>query len=239
MNDKDKYNLLNEAMKQDKQVSFDYTNWIGKIATHHIGDIDTVDLGEDEGHSAMVRLKGSAEQYSLSGVSHIKKLNMKFDIDKKDTVVAVPEMEYYDDGSPKFAIWTYDNNKDGSSGGLKNLTYLNVKGKPDGKDTTWHENGVAHIERSWSNGKQDGLSISYYETGIKKLLVTHKNGNLHGAIQIWFKDGSLGHEGNFKDDKKDGKFIDYNQDGIAIKDETFKAGKLVNQSNNDDVQPTV
>ena len=80
-----------------------------------------------------------------------------------------------------------------------------------GKSFSLHENGQKGHERTFKDGKQDGLMTEWYENGQKRFEVTYKDGETISEKLVWNKDGSLNIPVDFKTlIEKDGLLYEVN-----------------------------
>lgn len=80
----------------------------------------------------------------------------------------------------------------------------------------------------YKEGRKDG-QFSYYSKfdGKLKEEKSYKNGKLDGVSKSFYTDGKLEHERNFKAGKQDGKELRYDYDGTLRMDHNYKNGKQV------------
>ena len=62
-------------------------------------------------------------------------------------------------------------------------------GKLDGLSTGWYENGQKWWEATYKDGKEDGKWTTWYENGQKRWEGTYKDGELISA-ECWNEDGN-------------------------------------------------
>ena len=98
-------------------------------------------------------------------------------------------MEFYESGEPK---------------SIKTYKELNDKFELV-KSISLYENGQKEYERTYKDGKHDGLWTNWYENGQKKEERTFKDGELDGLYTEWHKNGQKSVETTFKD----GDFIEW------------------------------
>ena len=82
------------------------------------------------------------------------------------------EVEFYEDGQ------------------LKSVENKNEDGEWDGLHYGWYNNGEKRYERTYKDGKQDGVETWWdkYENGQKRYEGTYKNGEII-STKIWDDDG--------------------------------------------------
>ncbi len=98
---------------------------------------------------------------------------------------------------------------------------------PDGKQTTWYENGQKKIEQTFKGGLRDGKRISWYENGHKSYECTYKNGEKDGKWTQWHYNGNKLSEGTYKDGYKNGKWTEWWDNGQIKFEETYNGGIIV------------
>ena len=82
-----------------------------------------------------------------------------------------------------------------------------------GKSFSLHDNGQKYYERSFKNGKQEGLFTSWWKNGQKRFEVTYKDGETISEKVEWKEDGSLKIPVDFKTlIEKDGLYYDVNSE---------------------------
>ena len=77
------------------------------------------------------------------------------------------------------------------STGTKSYEYNFRNGKEDGLSTSWYENGQKKVERTYKGGERNGLQTWWYENGQKEVEVHYKDGDLVKLIGRWNEDGSV------------------------------------------------
>ena len=88
------------------------------------------------------------------------------------------------------------------------------------------EHEIKTREKSYKDGKLDGITIYWYDDGQKEKEETFKDGKLDGLTEEWHVNGQKSFEGNYKNGELDGKVIEWYDDGQKKKEETYKDGKL-------------
>ena len=87
-------------------------------------------------------------------------------------------------------------------------------GKKEGEWVSYyHSTGKKRFEYNFKNGKQDGLSIEWYENGQKDFEGTYKDGILDGLYTEWYENGQKKIEGIFKDGKPNKLIGKWSEDG--------------------------
>ena len=95
-------------------------------------------------------------------------------------------------------------------------------GKKDEKWTRWYENGNKNSEGAYKDGKLDGKWIDWHENGQKQSERTYKDGKIYGNRLEWWSNG------NKKSDKDmdcDGKWTYWHENGNKKSEGPFKNGK--------------
>jgi antitoxin component YwqK of YwqJK toxin-antitoxin module len=79
------------------------------------------------------------------------------------------------------------------NGNIKSITYhKNTRDKIEKiKDVKYYENRQKEEQRTYKDGKEDGLHTEWYENGQKMVEITFKDGIIFEAIGRWNKDGSV------------------------------------------------
>ncbi len=121
-----------------------------------------------------------------------------------------------------------------------NTVYIKGSGKPfTGICEGCHYNGNREHCASFLNGKEDGVSMTWYEDGQKMSLRSHVGGVEHGVWMYWFppsgkggekKPGALAWEKNYSNGKINGTARWYFEDGTEKKVENYKEGILDGQT---------
>ena len=73
-----------------------------------------------------------------------------------------------------------------------------------GKIVTYYKNGQFEENRSYKDGKLDGVSKWYYENGQLEYSKNYKDGKLDGVFEEYDENGQLKESGSFKDGEKVG-----------------------------------
>jgi len=142
-------------------------------------------------------------------------------------------VEFYDNGQLKCVK---NKNEDGEWDGLHYGWYNNGEkryertykdGKQDGVETWWdkYENGQKNSEGTYKDGVEHGLWTTWFENGQKRFEITFKDGKEDGLITSWFENGQKRFETTFKDGLQDGLTTVWNVNGQKEKEGTFKDGK--------------
>ena len=116
----------------------------------------------------------------------------------------------------------------------------------DGISRGWWPDGTLKQERTWKNGKLNGLFIQYnedgnkqkegnyidgkpcgiwilwYKNGQKEFEKTYKDGKYHGLETRWYQNGNKEFEGTYKDGKKEGLWTHWYENGQKEFEITYK-----------------
>lgn len=79
--------------------------------------------------------------------------------------------------------------------------------------TEYWANGNKKSKMKYYNGKQDGLSIWWYENGTKQMECNYKNGFIEGKSTRWNLNGSLQSEDFYSGNHLNGKSVSYYESG--------------------------
>ena len=92
----------------------------------------------------------------------------------------------------------------------------------------WYENEQKKREKTYKNGKLNGLYTEWYENGQKEYESNWKDGKVNGLSIGWYKNGQKEYESNWKDGKEDGVFTNWYPNGQKKWEETRNEyGKLI------------
>ena len=92
----------------------------------------------------------------------------------------------------------------------------------------WYENEQKKREKTYKNGKLNGLYTEWYENGQKEYQGTYKDGKVNGLSIGWYENGQKEYESNWKDGKEDGVFTNWYPNGQKKWEETRNEfGKLI------------
>ena len=78
---------------------------------------------------------------------------------------------------------------------------INEKKPYTGKAVSIYDNGQKMSERTFKDGKEDGVSTYWYKNGRKMSESTFKDGKKNGLCTEWYKEGKKMSEFLYKDDK--------------------------------------
>ena len=95
-------------------------------------------------------------------------------------------------------------------------------------------NGQVKSERTYQDGKLEGISKEYGEDGTVLSEENYENGKKNGISKLYYTDGTLRMETNYQDDLKDGLETTYlrwdNKKTVAL----FEKGKAMNTKRYDE-----
>ena len=78
-----------------------------------------------------------------------------------------------------------------STNGQKKSETNYKDGKQNGLSTSWYENGKKEYEENYEDGKQNGLFTNWYENGQKKNETNYLDGKVNGLYSLWYENGQL------------------------------------------------
>ena len=108
-----------------------------------------------------------------------------------------------------FTGYTYEHY---SSGNVKSKTHW-VKGKRQGKQTSWFENGQIKEVRFYQNNKKNGHHQGWFEDGTLRFEYHFVAGVYHGGFKQWYPDGSIAAEHHFDMGEESGSQKVYEANG--------------------------
>ena len=94
-----------------------------------------------------------------------------------------------------------------------------------GKSFTLHDNGQKYHERSFKDGKQDGLNTTWYKNGQKRFEVTYKDGKKMSETK-WYSGGQKLSQWSFISGELDGLETNWYENGQKSSELTYKDGKV-------------
>ena len=101
-------------------------------------------------------------------------------------------------------------------------------------ETEYWPNGKVRWERTYKDGKLDGVSKEYDETGTLREEVQFKDGKKDGIYRSYYSDGKLRTEATYKDGLKDGAEITYLRWEHKKTVSTYQNGKAINTKRYDE-----
>ncbi len=99
-------------------------------------------------------------------------------------------------------------------------------GKREGLQTIWHDNGEKGQERTYKDGELEGVATVWNDSGQKRQEAAYRDGKLVGNFTQWHDDGQKAGEGTFKDGKKEGVETMWHENGQRAGEATYKDGEL-------------
>ena len=124
---------------------------------------------------------------------------------------------------------TVDVSKMVTRGGLR--YEVNSETPFTGVTVSKHDNGKKMGERTYKDGKREGLTTMWYETGQKSEEVTYKDGEQEGLSTFWYVNGQKETEGTWKDGKEEGLHTFWYENGQKRRQATYKNGKPMSGTN--------
>lgn len=104
-------------------------------------------------------------------------------------------------------------------------------GRKVGKWKTYFPtSGNVQQEISYENGKLNGPQNVYYESGQIFVTGEMKDGNREGEWLWYFENGEISSQVSYSQDKKEGLQIIWSEWGIKTMEETYKEGKLLEET---------
>ena len=95
-------------------------------------------------------------------------------------------------------------------------------------------NGKVKWERTYKDGKLDGVSTVYDEAGTLREEIPFKNGKKDGLYRSYYSDGKLRTEANYKDGLKDGEETTHLRWENKKTVSTYQNGKAINTKRYDE-----
>jgi hypothetical protein len=78
----------------------------------------------------------------------------------------------------------------------------------------------------YKEGKDDGLSIGWYESGAKNFEAHYGAGKPEGVMTQWHENGQKAKEVHFRGGKREGLVTTWDEDGIILKQELYEDDML-------------
>ena len=85
-----------------------------------------------------------------------------------------------------------------------------------GKVVERYENGQLNTEKTFKDGKLDGLHVVHFEAGQLKLKETYKDGKRNGWHVTYFENGQLRLRASFKNGELEGPYEAYDEEGGMV-----------------------
>ena len=118
-----------------------------------------------------------------------------------------PVIEYYDDGTIKYAYRVDEN------------------GIEQGPYEEYHDNGRLKEKCTYKDGKYDGPYESYYDNGQLWEKCTYKDGKYDGPYEEYYEDGQLGIKCTYNNGKEDGPCETYYGNGQLNEKGVYRMGE--------------
>lgn len=81
-----------------------------------------------------------------------------------------------------------------------------------------------------------GVAIKKDKQGNKRARYIYKEGLLHGLVEEWYADGKKSTECTFTENQRNGTNTYWNTDGTLMKRQVWKSGKLVDSTDQKDLE---
>ena len=94
-------------------------------------------------------------------------------------------------------------------------------GKIEGVCKFYYEDGQLQFEGKFKNGKKDGQQRWWYENGQLEYEEYYNHGQKEGVWKGWWENGQLEYEGQFKHNKRDDVWRSYYENNQVQKETTF------------------
>jgi antitoxin component YwqK of YwqJK toxin-antitoxin module len=98
-------------------------------------------------------------------------------------------------------------------------------GKQDGLTTSWYTNGQKKTEANYKNGEKNGLNTNWFENGQKEAESNYKDGKEDGLTTVWYTNEQKKSEMNYKDGKEDGLAKKWSENGQQEVEVNYKDGE--------------
>ena len=112
----------------------------------------------------------------------------------------------------KDSVWTYYSEFDGSV--RIRETYLD--GKQHGLSSSYYQGGKISEEVEWKDNVKDGAWTQYYSNGNPRLSGHYKGGLLHGSYEVFFSNNTIEISGNYLDNLSNGAWRFYDETGKEV-----------------------
>ncbi len=86
--------------------------------------------------------------------------------------------------------------------------------------------GYKYEEVNYTNDKQNGTKVGFYQDGSKRYELDMKDGKENGDYTMYFDDGKVMVKSKFKDGEKDQQYITYYRDGTVSSTENHSNGNI-------------
>jgi antitoxin component YwqK of YwqJK toxin-antitoxin module len=149
--------------------------------------------------------------------------------------------ELFDENGIRYAKGNYMSElKDSTWNYYNNLRLVGKEsftgGKKNGLSLSFFENGIPDSESNWVNGVLDGVSRSFYPSGKKKTEMMYREGKRQGLSLVYYESGQTEISGQYYNDLADGNWKFTNGNGVTIYELKYKSGVLLNPEVMDSIQ---
>ena len=103
---------------------------------------------------------------------------------------------------------------------LESLVYVNDKSHVEGSDKPFtgqvvdsYSTGEKSLERTYKDGKANGLSTWWYDDGKKEYESTYKDGVRNGMATSWYDSGKIKSQQCYKEGIKDDSRVEWYENG--------------------------
>ena len=182
-------------------------------------EIRWYETGEKQVEGEYIAGTGKSITYYRSGAVNFER---PYKDGKRDGL----EKSFYESGKPKYEISYREDLMDGKTifwyeTGEKQAEGSYVAGT--GKTINYYRSGAVNFERSFKDGKRDGLEKSFYESGKPKYEISYRDDLQDGKEIYWYETGEKQTEGSYI--AGTGKTINYYRSGAVNFERSFKDGK--------------
>jgi antitoxin component YwqK of YwqJK toxin-antitoxin module/Flp pilus assembly protein TadD len=155
--------------------------------------------------------------------------------DKNEDILVGPWEFYYTTGKLK-SKGVFDNQgmRTGSwnyyyeDGKLKETTWYR-QDKAEGKNESWHDNGLKYISSNYKDDETDGVEYMYFFNGHPRSVITYKNGKKEGIAKYYTVNGTLSSTNMYVNDMKDGEELAYYESGKLFSKGTYSKDDVVGE----------
>jgi antitoxin component YwqK of YwqJK toxin-antitoxin module len=123
----------------------------------------------------------------------------------------------------KDSIWNYYSEHDG----ILLSTEIYIKTVKQGVWKNYYPDAKVAEEFTYENNIRHGSWKQFYTDGSLKLEGIYVNDNKEGVFKMFHYNGNVEVSGFYHNDLKDGLWIEYNDTNKKIKEEEYKMGKLI------------
>ena len=100
-------------------------------------------------------------------------------------------------------------------------------GELHGQVTIWNEDGQKKFERSYKDGKKDGVWSWWFDNGQIESIKNYKAGKLDGEFTDWVKNGNMFSKGSYKNNQSHGLWTYWNNKNQKTEIREYDNGKLI------------